>query len=36
MKYGITYGYWSKDWEGSDYPQKIAGWIFWKSFMDAF
>ena len=23
MKYGITYSYWSKDWEGSDYPQKI-------------
>ena len=23
MKYGITYSYWGKDWEGSDYPQKI-------------
>lgn len=23
MKYGITYSYWSKDWEGNDYPQKI-------------
>ena len=23
MKYGITYSYWGKDWEGTDYPQKI-------------
>ena len=23
MKYGITYSYWSKDWEGNDYPAKI-------------
>lgn len=23
MKYGITYSYWGKDWEGCDYPQKI-------------
>ena len=23
MKYGITYSYWSKDWEGHDYPQMI-------------
>ncbi len=23
MKYGITYSYWSKDWEGNDYPEKI-------------
>lgn len=23
MKYGITYSFWSKDWEGEDYPQKI-------------
>lgn len=23
MKYGITYSYWGKDWEGEDYPQKI-------------
>lgn len=23
MKYGICYCYWSKDWEGNDYPQKI-------------
>lgn len=23
MKYGITYSYWSKDWEGTDYPKRI-------------
>lgn len=23
MKYGVTYSYWGKDWEGADYPQKI-------------
>ena len=23
MKYGICYCYWSKDWEGSDYPKYI-------------
>ena len=23
MKYGICYCYWSKNWEGTDYPQKI-------------
>ncbi len=23
MKYGICYCYWSKDWEGNDYPEKI-------------
>lgn len=23
MKYGVTYSYWGKDWEGNDYPQKI-------------
>lgn len=24
MKFGICYCYWSKDWEGTDYPQTIA------------
>ena len=24
MKFGICYCYWSKDWEGTDYPQAIA------------
>ena len=23
MKFGVTYSYWGKDWEGADYPQKI-------------
>jgi len=23
MKFGITYSYWSKDWEGTDYPKAI-------------
>lgn len=40
MKYGITYSYWGKDWEGSDYRRRlsvrVSGLDILETFMDAF